>query len=168
MRAHSCFLAGAAALAALTLTACGGGDPTIKTTGYAKAIQKSVLDQHNQVVKVECPAEVKKKKGEAFTCNVKLEVGTYPVTVTMVDDKGAVKYGNSTPLTLLDTGQVQHAIGVEIRHQRHLGSKVSCPKQVLQKQGLTFFCTAKVQDGVTTRFKVQQTDDKGHVTFVGL
>lgn len=157
-----------AALAALTLAACGGSDTTIKTTGYAKAIQKSVLDQHKQVVNVDCPPTVKKKKGESFVCNVKLEVGTYPVTVTMIDDNGKAKYGNSTPLILLDTGQVEHAIGVQIRHQRHLGSDVTCPKQVLQKQGLTFFCTAKVEDGVTTRFKVSQTDDKGHVNFVGL
>ena len=162
------------AFAALTIAACGGDDgdgdggPKINTANYAKAIAGSVLQQHKQVVQVQCPPTVDKKKGTEFTCDVKLEVGKYPVQVTMTDDKGTVKYGNTAPLALLDMEKVRHAIGVEIRHQRHLGSEITCPEQVLQQKGLTFFCDAKVEGGTNTRFKVEQTDDEGHVTFVGL
>ena len=157
-------------VAALGLGACGdddGGDE-LKTVGYERAITRSVLQQHDQNVKVECPETVPNEKGSSFTCNVKLQVGTYPVKVTFADDKGNVKYGNTEPLTLLDIKKVERAIGLEIRHQRHLGSDVTCPEQVLQKQGLTFFCDADVEGGTQTKFRVEQTDDAGNVTFVGL
>ena len=150
-----------------SLTACGGDDE-IKTGNYARAIERSVFEQHQQTVKVTCPPTVPKEKGHTFECVVALEVGEYPVKVTEVDDKGGVRYGNDTPLALLDVASVEKAIGDEITNQRKLDSDVTCPKQVLQKAGLTFHCTAEVEGGTTTRFKVEQTDDAGNVTFVGL
>jgi hypothetical protein len=154
-------------LLAAVIVGCGGDD-NLMTANYARAIEQSVLQQHDQVVKAECPPEVPKEKGHTFTCTVHLDVGSYPVTVTEVDDDGSVKYGNPQPAVLLDVKNVERAIAEEIHKQRDLDSQVTCPKVVLQKAGLTFECKAAVEGGTETRFRVEQTDDAGNVSFTGL
>ena len=74
--------------------------------------------------------------------------------------------GSDKPVVILDTERVERAIEQSIQAKRGLESHVSCPSGVHQKKGLTFTCVAQLKNGATT-FAVKQTDDRGHVTYVG-
>lgn len=73
----------------------------------------------------------------------------------------------SSDVVILNTETVERAIEQSVLTQRHLRANVTCPSGVHQQKGLTFNCTALLPHGARTTFRVTQTDDKGHVTYVG-
>jgi hypothetical protein len=74
---------------------------------------------------------------------------------------------SATPKTVLNTEGVERAIEKSIKDQRKLESTVTCPVNIEQKKGNAFSCYALVK-GKRFEFKVTQTDDQGHVTYVGV
>jgi len=72
--------------------------------------------------------------------------------------------GESTPV-ILNTDRVAHSIESSIRSQRHLASSVTCPVDIVQRQGVVFNCQAAVG---THEFSVLVTevDSAGHVVYV--
>ena len=115
---------------------------------------------------MQCPTNVTRKAGQAFTCFATLDVGSYPVAVTEKDDAGHVRYGSAAPLVVLDVAQVERSIADSILAQRHLTSRVRCPAAVLQRTGLRFTCAATVA-GRSYPFEVTEIDNAGHVRYVG-
>jgi hypothetical protein len=93
-----------------------------------------------------------------------------PVVVLFAGCGGGGKSTSSTPTPasthILDTGKVAQAIQDSIKAERKLKAKVVCPSQVPQQKGFKFACLAVLKHGSTT-FTVDQTDDQGHVTYVG-
>jgi hypothetical protein len=88
------------------------------------------------------------------------------VYVTEVDGGGHVSYGDDAPLSTLDTQRVEQSIAASIHTQRRLRARVACPPEVLQQRGLEFTCTATVGNG-RYPFVVTESDDNGHVHYVG-
>ena len=148
------------------LAACGSSDEQLDTARVQRAIQASILTQHGVRTTVQCPDNVTRKAGQAFTCFATLDVGAYPVAVTVKDDAGHVRYGSAAPLVALNVAQVERSIADSILAQRHLTSRVRCPATVLQRTGLRFTCTATVA-GRSYPFEVTETDNAGHVRYVG-
>jgi hypothetical protein len=148
------------------LAACGSSDEKLDTQQVQRAIAASILAQHAVRANVQCPANVARKAGQAFTCFATLDVGSYPVAVTEKDDAGHVRYGSAAPLVPLDVAKVESSIADSILAQRHLTSRVRCPATVLQRTGLRFICTATVA-GRSYPFEVTETDAAGHVRYVG-
>ncbi len=150
------------------LGACGSSSSTLDTGRVERAVSASILAQRGLRTTVTCPSNVPLKAGYSFTCNAKLDVGTYPVTVVVTNSKGHVRYENHAPLIALNIEKVENAIAFSIASQRHLQASVTCPAEVLQKAGIVFKCTAVVA-GKPTRypFLVTQTDNHGHVRYVG-
>jgi hypothetical protein len=72
--------------------------------------------------------------------------------------------GKSNPV-ILNTERVERSIEGSILAQRHLGSTVSCPVNIVQKAGVVFDCQATVR-GRQFRVVVTETDSNGHVTYV--
>lgn len=72
--------------------------------------------------------------------------------------------GKSTPV-ILNTDRVAQAIEGSIRTQRHLASRVTCPVNIVQQKGVTFYCQAAVR-AKNFRVIVTEVDGDGHVTFV--
>lgn len=70
-------------------------------------------------------------------------------------------------VVILNTETVERAIEQSILQQRHLRAQVTCPSGVHQQKGQSFNCTAFLARGGKTTFRVTQTDDNGHVTYVG-
>ncbi len=68
---------------------------------------------------------------------------------------------------VLNTEEVERSIEKSISEQRKLDSSVTCPVNIEQKKGNDFSCYADV-NGKRYEFKVRQTDDDGHVTYVGV
>jgi hypothetical protein len=112
---------------------------------------------------------VPQQAGRVFTCDARLEVGTYPVRVTETDGAGRVSYASATPLVVLDVGRVRRAIEASIFSERHLRAMASCPAEVLQRAGIEFKCTARIR-GRAARYPVavSEIDDAGHVRYVGM
>lgn len=148
------------------LVGCGGGEQRLDTTSVERAIEASIVRQRGVRTTVRCPPGVPRTQGRAFTCIAKLDVGSYPVAVTIKDPAGHVRYSNAAPLVALDTRRVQRAIAASIASQRHVRATVRCPMTVLQQAGLRFTCTATVA-GRSYPFEVTETDGAGHVRYVG-
>ena len=66
---------------------------------------------------------------------------------------------------ILNTERVERSIEGSILAQRHLGSMVSCPVNIVQKAGVVFDCQATVR-GRQFQVVVTETDGNGHVTYV--
>lgn len=98
---------------------------------------------------------------------VKTTHSSAAVALTLVAFAGC---GSSKPkpVTILNTETVERSIEQSIKTQRHLRSHVTCPSGVHQQKDLVFVCSAALQGGGTTQFRVRQTDDKGHVTYLGV
>ena len=161
--------AGLGLLAVMLATGCGSGSSTLDTARIEHAVAASIFAQRGVRTTVSCPSGIPVKTGHSFACTAKLDVGSYPVTVTETNSKGRVRYENKQPLVVLDIVKVQSAIATSILHQRGLKATVTCPQQVLQQAGIAFTCTAVVA-GRPTRypFLVTQTNDTGHVRYEGL
>jgi hypothetical protein len=153
-------------LAAPPLSGCGNSAPTLNTVTVERAIAASILAQHHLYATVRCPPKVSKETGTVFTCTAALNVGTYPVTVTETNDSGHVSYQDRTPLVALDIAKVEQAIKQSIGSQRHLSATVTCPAEVLQEAGVVFTCTATV-NRKPSPFEVTETDNDGHVRYIG-
>ncbi len=135
-------------------------------TSIRAAIEQSIVKERGLTTVVVCPPAEPRKTGLHFTCTARLNVGSYPVTVVELNTRGDVKYSNSSPLRVLNSRAVELAIQRAITKERHLGSTVTCPKEILQQKGLVFTCSAKTTHGVGT-FTVTEVDNDGHVRFVG-
>ena len=72
--------------------------------------------------------------------------------------------GESAPPTVVDGAKIERAIAKSSLEQRGLKARVTCPRNVPQKKGRSFSCTAVVGH-TTTRFEVTQTDGHGHVHY---
>ncbi len=159
----------AAALLGLTaLAGCGSSasTATLDTVKLERAIAGSILTGHHVYTLVSCPAHVPQLQDHRFACTANLSVGSYPVYVTEVDGGGHVSYGDATPLSTLDTQRVERSIAASIHVQRGLRARVACPPEVLQRRGLRFTCTATVGNK-RYPFAVTESDDNGHVHYVG-
>lgn len=158
----------AALLGLAALAGCGSSasTATLDTVKLERAIAGSILTGHHVYTLVSCPAHVPQRQGHRFVCTADLSVGSYPVYVTEVDGGGHVSYGDHARLSTLDTQRVEQSIAASIRAQRGLRARVVCPPEVLQQRGLEFTCTATVGNK-RYPFAVTESDDDGHVHYVG-
>ena len=161
------------AISSLAVVACGSSTPPkkIDTAAIERSIERSILAEHHLSTKVVCPKNVTEQQGHAFNCYALLHVGRYRVPVTQVDGHGDVKWHTTRSITLLNTARVEHAIATSITQQRKVTATVTCPTQVLQAAGLKFTCVAVTHGGHSVAagrypFKVTETDDAGHVTYI--
>jgi len=149
----------------LATVSCGSDVSTLNTVRVEHSIAGAILSEHHIDVPVSCPSRIPLERGRGFECSAKLEVGTYPVSAVEVNSSGRVRYANRTPLVILNVAAVRRAIARSVLSQRHAQPSVTCPTEVLQKQGLFFTCSASVS-GRSHVFYVTVVDDKGHVRYV--
>lgn len=149
----------------LATVGCGSGTSMLDTVRVEHSIAAAIFSEHHIDVPVSCPARIPLERGRGFECQAKLEVGTYPVRAEEVNSGGRVRYASRTPLVILNIAAVKRAIARSILSQRQAQASVTCPTQVLQKQGLFFTCSASVS-GRTHVFDVTVVDDNGHVRYI--
>jgi len=151
-----------------SLSACGSSSSSLDTARIEHAVAASILAQRGLHTTFSCPSNIPVKLGHSFACTARLQVGTYPVTVTETTSKGSVRYENKRPLAALNIEKVRRAIAASILHQRRVKATVSCPQQVLQQTGVTFTCTAVVAGNRKRHpFVVTQVNDNGGVRYEG-
>jgi Domain of unknown function (DUF4333) len=68
----------------------------------------------------------------------------------------------------VDHTTLEKAIEISVARQRHELVIVACPKDVEQKKGKKFNCTATRASGEQVKFRVTVKDDKGNLRYVGL
>jgi hypothetical protein len=155
-------------LASVCVSACGSSTRNLDSVTVERAIARSILSERGLYTTVACPSKVPQLAGRVFRCMARLDVGSYPVTVTEINGNGHVGFQDERPLVVLNVAKVQRAIEASVFDQRHLRATASCPAEVLQRAGLVFQCTAAI-DGEAHRypFVVSELDDAGHVRYVG-
>lgn len=156
-----------AVLATVVICACGSSARILDSAKVERAIATSILKEHSLYTTVACPAKVPQQSGHVFVCTAHLEVGAYPVTVIETNGSGQVRYANQQPLVVLNIAKVQRAIEAAIFSQRHLRAAASCPAEVLQRAGIVFSCTARINGGAGSYpFRVSEVDSAGHVRYL--
>jgi hypothetical protein len=168
--------AAAVAAGALLAAGCGGSSNTTTTTSSGtplavatveKAIQQTIQKQHQVTTVVTCPTNAPQQTGYHFNCTAALDVGTYTVSVLELNARGGVSYSNNTPLNILNSHRIEVAIQEAVHTQKHVKTTATCPATILEAKGLQFTCTAKIKKGIAS-FRVTETNNTGHVNFVGL
>src|ERR1700690_855063 len=89
-------------LAAACVSACGSGARYLDDEKVERAIATSVLRERDLYALVACPPKIPQLAGHTFTCTARLNVGSYPVTVTETNGSGQVRYQDDKPLVVLD------------------------------------------------------------------
>jgi DNA-binding transcriptional regulator WhiA len=94
MRIHSLHLrrATCAAFVAGALVAAGCGEKTLDTGDAEDKISDSIFEQRNVRVDVNCPDDMKAKKGETYRCELEEGGQQLGVTITMTDDDGGFRF----------------------------------------------------------------------------
>ena len=84
----------AAAVACVALLGTGCGDKNLNTSKLENEIKTRLERQVGlRISSVDCPGDVKVKKGDTFNCKLKTSAGqSATVRVTQTDDKGHVTY----------------------------------------------------------------------------
>ena len=160
------------AVVAGCLTGCGSNGPYLNGVVVERAIASSFLKQQHVYTRVLCPSHIPQRQGHVFRCSAGFDVGSYGVQVTETNSAGHVHWSEPAPVHLLKIKNVSTAIRQSVLAQRGARSTVTCPARVLQQKGLTFTCNAVVRPGPsrvkarTYPFKVSQTDNAGHVSYV--
>jgi hypothetical protein len=74
---------------------------------------------------------------------------------------------SGAPSKTVNSARVSSAIAATVRSKRSVHASVSCPSGVPLKQGTQFFCIAQTGAHITA-FHVTETNESGHVSFVGV
>jgi hypothetical protein len=154
------------------LAGCGSSGPYLNGVVVERSIASSFLTQQHVYTRVLCPSRILQRVGHVFRCDAGFDVGSYPVRVTETNGAGHVHWSTRAPVHLLKIMNVSTAIRRSVLTGRGVKSTVTCPTRVLQQKGLSFTCKAVVHRGTVTvkagtyPFRVNQSDDAGHVTYV--
>ena len=153
---------------ALFACSCGASSKTLNTAKVERAIANSIVKERGLDSTVVCPAGIPEQAGHVSVFAARLDAGSYPVTVTELNGDGKVRYGDATPLVVLDVAKIERSIESSVFKQRRLRATASCPREVLQQAGLEFRCIAVI-DGASQRypFVVSEVDNVGHVRYLG-
>lgn len=86
--------AGGIAAAALFVSACGSVEApnVLDTEKIEVAIERSILEQRDQVADVSCPVGVHQQEGLVFSCTATVPAGDTRFVVTQTDGFGHVHY----------------------------------------------------------------------------
>jgi hypothetical protein len=146
---------------ALAIGACGA--TTIDAKKGEKFIRGVVTEQIAARVKaVNCPEDVKTKKGDTFVCSVTGADGSRgDVTVTQRDDDGNVMV-NAPFLHVREAETVMATqIAKEVKQQ---DVKIACPEIVVVKKDAQFTCHATAT-GKDREVQARLTDELGHFSY---
>lgn len=152
---------------------CGSTGIYLSSASVERTIAQSLMIERHIYTKVLCPSQVPQQKSHSFQCTARLDVGHYSISVTEIDDRGHVRWVSRVPVGILQMNLVTAAISRSMFARRGVHSTVICPSQVLERQGLSFKCTAVVRTGTSTLrpgsypVDVSQLDGAGDVTYVG-
>jgi len=141
-----------------SLSACdlqfnfGGG---IATKKAETLISESLSDKAGKKVTVTCPADVKEKKGETFTCKATAEGDPeLEVVVTMRGDGNIDWEAKLAGPLKLEQAWLQTTIGEPLSAKSGGPVAVSCPADVVEVVDGTFNCTATADDGTSAVVQV--------------
>lgn len=155
--ARGAALAGAGALAAL-VAGCGSLDTGEGSKAIASQIKR---DTGAEAVKVDCPNDVKQKKGEGFSCTATVDGTKVSVPVTQTDDNGNVRFAPR----VVKTRQVEQEMEkrANARTENTQGARAQCPTVVALNPGASFSCTVQTP-GPDFAGKATQVGTRGEVT----
>lgn len=128
-------------------------------------LEKSITDEFTakgiKLKSVDCPADVKAKKGETFDCKGETDEGDKIVLhVTMTDSAGSIEW--KLDGQILDQAKIGDSLEAAIDEKVHVKADVKCPeKTIILLPGKSFVCDATV-DGETKKVDITTAEDGGY------
>ena len=117
-------------------------DDTVDATKAEEGIESSTLSTSTtQITSASCPDDVKKEKGNTFTCDVKLSGGgKAQVTVTQTSNRDTFSYAFKPGSVVLSGSTVDKEVEQDLADAGVKGTTVNCPDTVPVKPGTTTTC----------------------------
>jgi hypothetical protein len=139
----------AAVVVGLLATAGCGSDDTVDASKAEQGIESSSLSTSTtQITSASCPDDVKKQKGETFTCDVKLSGGgKAKATVTQTSDHNTFSYAFKSGSVVLPGSTVDKSVEQDLADAGIKGATVNCPATVPVKPGTTVTCPVASSSG---------------------
>ena len=163
-RANGMRALGVALAIALGAAALGCGDENLDTEEVEQGIEQDLSSSTAQIASVSCPADVKKEKGEQFTCDAKLEGGgKAQVTVTQTDDRGNAVYAFKPGTMELADDAVEPVIEESLEARGVEGVQVACPSLMPVADGESATCDATGAGGRSGQITFTWSSDDGSI-----
>ena len=153
-------------LTALGLGACG---EKVVDTGKVETLVRDGAANKQLIRSIDCPEEVKAKKGDTFECQLEISDGSKEaVTIRQLDDDGTVRVagnrqtqlGGSPRKTRIKAENAERLI--QGNAQKPLSS-IRCPDAIPLKRGAKFDCEVVGADGSRGVVTIEQSDDIGNI-----
>ena len=137
-----------AAVAGALMTA-GCGSDTVDASKAEEGIENSDLSTSTtEITSASCPDDVKKEKGETFTCDVKLSGGgTAEVTVTETTNQNTFSYEFKSGSVVLPGSTIDKELEQDLDDAGVEGATVNCPDSVPVKEDTTVTCPVTYSSG---------------------
>lgn len=155
------------ACAVLAAAACSGGSNTLDDSDVENSIRTQLRKDFAgaPIGSTKCPADIKKKSGDEFTCTATVGSEPVPITVTQTDrDPG---YRAVRQVAVLDVEKVQTFVTTQ--YDQTVGVLVSAAcapgKTVLvAKPQTTIACSVTDSAGTTDTVQVLVNDTNGNIS----
>ena len=152
----------AAVVAVLSTTGCGSD--TVDASKAEQGLENSSLSNSTtQISSASCP-DVKKEKGQTFTCDVKLSGGgKAQVTVTQTSNGNTFSYAYKPGSVVLPGSTVDQQLEQGLDDAGVKGAQVKCPSSVPVKPGTTVTCPVTLSSGAQATVSFQFSSSSGTV-----
>jgi hypothetical protein len=136
-------------IAMIGALAAGCGSDTVDASKAEQGIETSSLSTSTtQITSASCPGDVKKEKGKAFTCDVKLGGGgKAKVTVTQTSNHNTFSYAFKSGSVVLPGSTVDKELEQDLADAGVKDATVNCPDEVPVKPDTTVTCPITTSSG---------------------
>lgn len=140
MRRHSVTPAVPAVLVAAALLGAGCGSQSVDTTQVEAGIKANLSTSGAKVDSVNCPSDVKKQKGDTFTCDVSFSNGASGKAVVTQEGGNKYSYALKSGSVQIPGSTVEAEISKQLAAQGAPNATVTCPSTIIVKVGTTVTC----------------------------
>jgi Domain of unknown function (DUF4333) len=157
-------IAGMAVLVAIVGVA-GCGSDTVDASKAEQGLESSSLSTSTtHITSASCPNDVKKEKGKAFTCDVKLGGGgKAKVTVTQTSNHNTFSYAYKSGSVVLPGSKVDQQLEQDLQEAGIKNAQVNCPSSVPVKLDTTVTCPVALSSGAQATVSFQFSSSSGTV-----
>jgi hypothetical protein len=131
------------------LAAAGCGSDTVDAGKAEQGLESSSLSTSStKITSASCPNDVKKEKGQTFTCDVKLSGGgKAKVTVTQTSSHNTFSYAYKPGSVVIPGSKIDQQLEQDLADAGIKNAQVNCPSSVTVKLDTTVTCPVALSSG---------------------
>ena len=147
------------------LAGAGCGSDTVDAAKAEQGLENSSLSTSTtHITSSSCPHDVKKEKGQTFTCDVKLSGGgKAKVTVTQTSNHNTFSYAYKPGSVVVPGSKVDQQLEQDLQGAGIKNAQVNCPSSVPVKLDTTVTCPVALSSGAQATVSFEFSSSSGTV-----